>query len=217
MTPSPASLPYRAAFLKTEGYSPLFGQSGGPLLGLWLSWARGCCLEHRAPSSRDSSSCCAAAWSFKDCSPVRWGTVLSESISGPCTQTECCPLAPSSGGDLKGPQALVLGTSGHPYQQGCLIVSNCTLGPPYATHSAPSSQHLGRNIRQDKGGPALPLNDIPWCLPVTLHWSHYHTITFISWCSQQTLGQKGPESDLILEVGITAFATFLKIVYRRSG
>ena len=32
-------------FLERGSYSPLFGQSEGPPLGLWLSWARGGWLE----------------------------------------------------------------------------------------------------------------------------------------------------------------------------
>lgn len=33
------------SFHKRDSYSPVFGQSWGPLFGLWLSWAGGCWLE----------------------------------------------------------------------------------------------------------------------------------------------------------------------------
>lgn len=169
-------------------------------MGLWLSWAGGCCLEHRAPSSRDSSSGWASAWHFKDCPPVRWGTASSESISGPCTQTEHCQLAPKSGRPKAFPTPLVVGTPGHPHQQGSPIVTNCTLAL-HMPHSPPSSQLPERSMSQDKGRSAPPPSDMPWCLPTT-------RLPSYPGAPNRPQGQKGPESELILEVGISAFAKF---------
>lgn len=138
-------------------------------------------------------------------------------------QTEICPPAPRrSGGNLQSPQPLCLrhlvatllfpGSAWLCLPLGCLIVSDCPRGPPPAPGEKGCEQGRGQAPNLDKGRSALLLREPPRPLPVTLHWGHCHTC-----CSRQTLGWKGPESGLISEAHVTAFATFLEIIHRPSG
>lgn len=97
---------------------------------------------------------------------------------------------------------------------------HCALGPPHATHSPASSNNrgeceLGRGQvpSLDTRRPALLLNETPVspCHTASVSLSHSYP------CFLVLSTNPGPESNLMLEVGITAFATFLEIIYRCCG